>query len=185
MGDLLCNTAEFGLLWQRPALGFWESLRRPGRRGEHRREYSHPSSLCPGRQLPERQPCSSGRFQKNRCDNCQLRCYHVHFGKASSGTAHRRRQRILFCGRKCGFHFRGGQQKHEWSESEQDRLQPVYCGRIQSAYISIIGDNRGYVSVNFGSGTNTGFILFGPNGQSEEDGGGGAVILNEQNAYKP
>jgi hypothetical protein len=39
--------------------------------------------------------------------------------------------------------------------------------------------------VNFGSGTNTGFILFGPNGQSEEDGGGGAVILNEQNAYKP
>ncbi len=39
--------------------------------------------------------------------------------------------------------------------------------------ISIIGDNRGYVSVNFGSGTNTGFILFGPNGQSEEDGGGG------------
>jgi hypothetical protein len=51
--------------------------------------------------------------------------------------------------------------------------------------ISIIGDNRGYVSVNFGSGTNTGFILFGPNGQSEEDGGGGAVILNEQNAYKP
>jgi hypothetical protein len=51
--------------------------------------------------------------------------------------------------------------------------------------ISIIGDNRGYVSVNFGSGTNTGFILFGPNGQSEEDGGGGAVIPNEQNAYKP
>jgi hypothetical protein len=51
--------------------------------------------------------------------------------------------------------------------------------------ISITADDRGYVSVNFGSSTETGFILFGPNGQSVEDGGGGAVILNEQNAYKP
>jgi hypothetical protein len=52
--------------------------------------------------------------------------------------------------------------------------------------ISIIADDRGYVSVNFGSATITGFVLFGPDGQLVEDGGGGPVILlNEQNAYKP
>jgi hypothetical protein len=51
---------------------------------------------------------------------------------------------------------------------------------------SIIADDRGYVSVSFGSGNNSGFVLFGPDGGSVEDGGGGPVILlNEQNAYKP
>jgi hypothetical protein len=39
--------------------------------------------------------------------------------------------------------------------------------------------------VNFGSGNNTGFELFGPNGQLWEDGGGTAILLNQQNAYKP
>jgi hypothetical protein len=50
---------------------------------------------------------------------------------------------------------------------------------------SITADNRGYVSVNFGSGNNTGFELFGPNGPLWEDGGGTAILLNQQNAYKP
>jgi hypothetical protein len=50
---------------------------------------------------------------------------------------------------------------------------------------SIDVDAAGYVSVNFGNGTETGFVLFGPTGGGAEDGGGNAVIFNDSTAYTP
>lgn len=46
---------------------------------------------------------------------------------------------------------------------------------------SIQADDRGYVTINFGNG----FILVGPNGEGEEDGGGNQVLLNPLNGYIP
>jgi hypothetical protein len=50
---------------------------------------------------------------------------------------------------------------------------------------SIVADDRGYIVVNQGNGTGTGFYLLGPNGGGVEDGGGNVVIFNSENAYIP
>lgn len=42
----------------------------------------------------------------------------------------------------------------------------------------ITASEGGFVAVSFGSGSNTGFIVFGPDGSEEEDGGGSAFVIN-------
>ncbi len=42
----------------------------------------------------------------------------------------------------------------------------------------ITGSADGYVAVSFGAGSDTGFIVFGPDGNGEEDGGGSAFVVN-------
>jgi hypothetical protein len=50
---------------------------------------------------------------------------------------------------------------------------------------SIDIDPADYVSVNFGNGNNTGFILFAPSGGGAGDGGGNAVIFDNRIGYTP
>jgi hypothetical protein len=50
---------------------------------------------------------------------------------------------------------------------------------------SIVANDQGYISVNQGSGSGTGFTLLGPDGSLVEDGGGNAVVFNSTNAYLP
>jgi hypothetical protein len=42
----------------------------------------------------------------------------------------------------------------------------------------ITADQRGFVTLQQGTGDNTGFYLFGPDGALEEDGGGTAFLIN-------
>lgn len=50
---------------------------------------------------------------------------------------------------------------------------------------SIDPDPVGNVSINFGNGSETGFVLIGPSGSGLEDGGGNAIIFNGTTAYTP
>jgi hypothetical protein len=50
---------------------------------------------------------------------------------------------------------------------------------------SIQADYRGFVTINFAEGEESGFYLIGPNGSGEEDGGGNQVLLNDLNGYIP
>jgi hypothetical protein len=54
--------------------------------------------------------------------------------------------------------------------------------------VEINADQQGYVAINYADpsgGTNTGFILIGPDGSTVEDGGGNGVIFDSRNAYLP
>ena len=48
----------------------------------------------------------------------------------------------------------------------------------------ITASDGGFVAVMFGSGVNTGFYEFGPNGALAFDGGGGAIVANETQAVQ-
>jgi hypothetical protein len=50
---------------------------------------------------------------------------------------------------------------------------------------SIFADGNGYIAINQGATTGTGFTLLGPDGSPVEDGGGNAVVFNTTNAYLP
>jgi hypothetical protein len=50
---------------------------------------------------------------------------------------------------------------------------------------AIAVDSVGNISVNFGSGPENGFVLYAPNGEPSEDGGGNAYLFNEKSAFSP
>jgi hypothetical protein len=51
---------------------------------------------------------------------------------------------------------------------------------------AITSDKYGYVTVTYGSnGGNSGFIVFGPDGNSREDGGGAPFMLGTTQAFLP
>ena len=50
---------------------------------------------------------------------------------------------------------------------------------------AITADSYGFVTIVQGSGFGAGFTVYGPNGQPEEDGGGGPFMINPIDAVYP
>ncbi len=61
-------------------------------------------------------------------------------------------------------------------------LPAVISGETVSA---ITTDPYGFVTVNYGSGTTTGFAVYDTNGKLQEDGGGATFMLNTQTGTSP
>ena len=50
---------------------------------------------------------------------------------------------------------------------------------------SITSDLYGYVTINYGSGSDTAFFVIGPNGAEQEDGGGNQTMLGTMQGFIP
>jgi hypothetical protein len=79
-----------------------------------------------------------------------------------------------------GFLFIGTDQSPDAVRVQKSNLSMAQFGGFSPPInvTAITSDKYGYVAVTFGSGTNTGNIEFGPNGNSVGDGGGAWFMLN-------